>query len=722
MNGDPDTSTLELDVRYTNNISAGVWSTRFYSYFGNWGLEQLGSVNPPILTTNDHNALNNLTTGDAHTQYARLGGRASGGQTLSGGILPSDQLILKSHGIGLNNIVVKTLNTQFNKNIDMDSNDIISTDTISFINDATFDGVTLNTNNQIFNIDGGTAFPKINIVGGGGVNFNNGFIYDCASVYAGTNITLGCDTGSVLLKTGAFPSQITRLDINDTRALSSVDLDMNSNDILNVVNINGSAYPPAPTPDPTKLNIDGSNAMTGNLDMNNNNIINCTEISANSGAGIMNINKNGPNAVELYGNGTIRRVQVSNAIYLLSGSDLYMSNSTIYGGSGSGNNLTLESTSNATKGFIVANDRLNMTDNIIINCPSVGDGSVNAQINGTNNTSLAVAGSLKLVCNAVSTTSNQDLSMSNNDITNVNNISTTTINNLTPSNFMARDGTTQPTANWNMGLYLFTRWLGGSGFQTSDNIDIAIDNVTLESSGGAGQINLDAGSIVNINTSNLDMNLNNVENVSDINSVTTGAPLIIGNATDEINLIGSTISTQGISQYKGFFPATNGVPVLSSFYRQVADRTIANTTTETTLFQDTGAIGTRTTPANSLFIGTTFRVLLSGIIDTSGNQNITLRAKLNGVTVATTGAISINADPNDFWKIEIDFTIRTVGVTGSVIGTGQFTHENSNGHLTLASPVVIDTTVANTFDITAQWNTADPTNTITTQIAHIDSA
>jgi len=47
------------------------------------------------LSTLDHNALQNLPTGDVHTQYAFLAGRA-GGQTLTGGTAPGDNLVLST--------------------------------------------------------------------------------------------------------------------------------------------------------------------------------------------------------------------------------------------------------------------------------------------------------------------------------------------------------------------------------------------------------------------------------------------------------------------------------------------------------------------------------------------------------------------------------------------------------------------------------------------------
>jgi len=80
--------------------------------------------------TTDHTSLANLTAGDAgHTQFALLSGR-TGGQVLSGGTTNLHDLKLKSHTAGLDNVVIKDLNTEFKKNIDMDNNNIINANEI----------------------------------------------------------------------------------------------------------------------------------------------------------------------------------------------------------------------------------------------------------------------------------------------------------------------------------------------------------------------------------------------------------------------------------------------------------------------------------------------------------------------------------------------------------------------------------------------------------------
>jgi len=89
-----------------------------------WALQNVSDATTPPVSTSDHTQLTNLNLGDAgHTQFALLQGRA-GGQLLSGGINASHFLTLKAHRFGLNNIVVKDLNTSFEKNIDMNQNQI----------------------------------------------------------------------------------------------------------------------------------------------------------------------------------------------------------------------------------------------------------------------------------------------------------------------------------------------------------------------------------------------------------------------------------------------------------------------------------------------------------------------------------------------------------------------------------------------------------------------
>jgi hypothetical protein len=102
--------TFTLQVRWaTTSGSARAIATEYTIDLLNTNTDILATTISPAT---DHNTLSNLNVGDPHILYAYLNGR-SGGQVLSGGITPANFLTLKSHTAGLNNIVVKDLNTTF---------------------------------------------------------------------------------------------------------------------------------------------------------------------------------------------------------------------------------------------------------------------------------------------------------------------------------------------------------------------------------------------------------------------------------------------------------------------------------------------------------------------------------------------------------------------------------------------------------------------------------
>ena len=150
-------------------------------------------------------------------------------------------------------------------------------------------------------------------------------------------------------------SQNLVLNAGDTQSLKNID--MNANDINNVKDINGrgglnllqvqntnglfyidggeirmtadtsiNLYPTANlrlgnAGQDISINPTTKTDHIGDLDMFDNEILQCNNIRTNTQP-IFTINKNGSNATEIYGNSTIRRIQVSNAVYLLTGTNL----------------------------------------------------------------------------------------------------------------------------------------------------------------------------------------------------------------------------------------------------------------------------------------------------------------------------------------------------------------------------------------------------------------
>mgnify|MGYP001545258152 CR=1 FL=1 len=248
-----------------------------------WTLKNVSTAITPPVSTSDHTQLTNLNLGDAgHTQFALLQGR-SGGQVLSGGITPANFLTLKSHTAGLNNIIIKDLNTTFEKNLQIGTNKILDTlnNSIDFIGGdmnllntsltnriviASQNNIDVLANNQIKlqvpNVSGNNvvitstdtslnqALNKNNnninnvldINSGTNINLNPTGVVDCnGDIDMGGNRIIGVpeivgDGSNMTIRNGGGISILLDQAINKV-VLPNNNLDMNNNVIENVNNV-----------------------------------------------------------------------------------------------------------------------------------------------------------------------------------------------------------------------------------------------------------------------------------------------------------------------------------------------------------------------------------------------------------------------------------------------------------------------------------------------------
>ena len=77
--------------------------------------------------------------------------------------------------------------------------------------------------------------------------------------------------------------------------------------------------------------------------------------------------------------------------------------------------------------------------------------------------------------------------------------------------------------------------------------------------------------------------------------------------------------------------------------------------------------------------------------------------------LASTGvfALDTTAAAGEGWEMELDFTIATLGATGSICTNGNFAYTKT-GDKKVSGTVFqdvqpIDTTIANTLDVTVEW-------------------
>jgi hypothetical protein len=164
-------------------------------------------------------------------------------------------------------------------------------------------------------------------------------------------------------------------------------------------------------------------------------------------------------------------------------------------------------------------------------------------------------------------------------------------------------------------------------------------------------------------------------------------------------------------------------PASTGLFTQTANGpTVTNTVTESTVI-GTG-IGSLTVPANAFQVGDSFAVNIMGHISAKNNNTIRIRVKTGSVVLGDTGVITLPNITSKHYDISLNFTIRTLGAAGvaSIASGGQFTYSKNASNafegsdFSIINNTTFDTTIANTLNITVEWGTADPLNSIYTEI------
>jgi hypothetical protein len=152
---------------------------------------------------------------------------------------------------------------------------------------------------------------------------------------------------------------------------------------------------------------------------------------------------------------------------------------------------------------------------------------------------------------------------------------------------------------------------------------------------------------------------------------------------------------------------------------QIADATVANTTTETSLF---GTLtGTKSLAANFFLASKTLHIRLLGYHGTTGTPNATINLKLGSTTIVTTGAVALgNNLSNAAFEVNLFLTCRTAGVSGTVIAQGYFRSGTTIIPMVATATTTIDTTASQVADVTLTWGTQSASNTATSTNSSIE--
>lgn len=155
-------------------------------------------------------------------------------------------------------------------------------------------------------------------------------------------------------------------------------------------------------------------------------------------------------------------------------------------------------------------------------------------------------------------------------------------------------------------------------------------------------------------------------------------------------------------------------------FQQLDDKVVADTVAETSQFGNGGAYDTRTIPANMASAGQCYFIRLNGYISNTGTPTGTLRVKLGSTNLVVSGPTTLpDGLSNAFVETVFHITVRSTGALGTVIGQGHTKlivgalGTTYNRQLTMTAPATIDFTVDQAIDVTYQWGTASPSNTLT---------
>ena len=144
-------------------------------------------------------------------------------------------------------------------------------------------------------------------------------------------------------------------------------------------------------------------------------------------------------------------------------------------------------------------------------------------------------------------------------------------------------------------------------------------------------------------------------------------------------------------------------------YSQTTQSATINTTGEQTLVGS--GVGSLLVDRDVFQIGDSFHGKIGGKINATGGggrSEITIKVKAGSTILASTGVFDLDTATNGGWELELDFTIATIGASGTICTNGNFVYnKDANreifGHI-FQDVQPIDTTIPNTLDITAEWN------------------
>jgi len=173
------------------------------------------------------------------------------------------------------------------------------------------------------------------------------------------------------------------------------------------------------------------------------------------------------------------------------------------------------------------------------------------------------------------------------------------------------------------------------------------------------------------------------------------------------------------------FPVNNA---FQRFYTQLSPDVIINYDDgERTIFNTTNSIGVLQILPNITRIGSVYRVTAHGRISVSGgNQQIRLKTKLDNSIIEEQSYSLPNLQTDSLWKLELELTVYQIGNVGTAsiktFGTMSFVQQNGSTNTFFIDDdnnTTYQTTQLATADITLEWLSVSPGNTLSVHTASV---
>jgi len=284
------------------------------------------------------------------------------------------------------------------------------------------------------------------------------------------------------------------------------------------------------------------------------------------------------------------------------------------------------------------------TDGLLIKDSSLDETDLLTTQTKANNNEFSISTLSLTKLNKSGDTMSGDLNMNSNDIRTVDSVYT--------DNLYSKAG---------LGLIKVNN--GGIDFQTTNNL-LNVSNTQTQSISSTNGVSINIQDDIN-------MGLYDLNNVNDIrvNALTTNTvPNILANNSIDMN-------TNDLLDVGNMNVSTiNNITPVGGLYAGTSDGVVINQASGQTDLLPVSSVGSLSIPANGFQVGDSFHLVVAGIFPTESNSDdITIDVKQNGTTIA-----SINLDLENFdtissnFELEMDFVIRSVGITGSVASNLDF--------------------------------------------------